>query len=348
MIWNCGKKQNDASRMMARTVADTIECLANTPIPEKLWHYTDFNGFQGIVRSQHIYATHIGYLNDRKELYHALDVVKEMLDDFIKSYPSDAELGQLIPGILSGLFVDNGVLSQNSLNVFTTSFTLLEDRLSQWRGYSKGSSGVSLGFDLRAFRPPEDTGTLATFAPCVYDDVAKRDLIRQTISVFADRATVLSSEEFITSIIDEIMQSHPGLTYDEATNERCSILHERLYRELEDAKIAMACRLLRLMPLLKHSAFEEEQEWRGVYPFFTDIPSTQNQIKYRSRNNTLVPYIELRLTGKIGESEILPLTDVIIGPGSEFGTIDAVRGFLESEGIKNVIPRQSPIPYRPS
>ena len=144
------------------------------------------------------------------------------------------------------------------------------------------------------------------------------------------------------------MQSHPGLTYDEATNERCSILHERLYRELEDAKIAMAYRLLRLMPLLKHSAFEEEQEWRGVYPFFTDIPSTQNQIKYRSRNNTLVPYIELRLTGKIGESEILPLTDVIIGPGSEFGTIDAVRGFLESEGIKNVIPRQSPIPYRPS
>jgi hypothetical protein len=44
----------------------------------------------------------------------------------------------------------------------------------------------------------------------------------------------------------------------------------------------------------------------------------------------------------------MPLTDVIIGPGSEIETtIDAVRGFLESEGIKNVIPRQSQIPYKP-
>jgi Protein of unknown function (DUF2971) len=352
VIWSRCKKQSEAMRIMASTVADTIEGLANMPIPKKLWHYTDFNGFQGIVRSKRIYATHIRYLNDRKEFYHALDIAKEMLDEFIKGYPSEAELGELIPGILSGLFVEDGALSSKNLNVFTTSFTLLEDRLSQWRGYSKGSCGVSLGFDLRAFRPPEDTDTLATFARCVYEEAEKRDLIRQTISVFADRATALSRDandsDALETSINEIMKSHHGMTYDEATNEHCSILSGRLRTELLTAKSAMACRLLRLMPLLKHSAFDEEQEWRFVVPVFTDIPTTQSQIKYRSRNNTLVPYIEYPLYGKIGDAEVLPLTDVIIGPGSEIETtIDAVRGFLESEGIKNVIPRQSQIPYKP-
>jgi hypothetical protein len=155
---------------MSSPVAD----LLSAPIPEKLWHYTSIEVFQKIVLSKRVYATDVRYLNDREEFIHARKIVGGIL----KESPELDASGFLYKDFLSKavlLGFDSGPLAE--VQIFVTCFSAAEDQLSQWRGYSHGSGGVSLGFDLRCFRPPADSDTLVCFAPCVYDPAQKKALL---------------------------------------------------------------------------------------------------------------------------------------------------------------------------
>src|ERR1035438_10323221 len=44
---------------------------------ETVWHYTDGNGFLGILQSGRLYATQVSALNDSKETEYATDLFKE-------------------------------------------------------------------------------------------------------------------------------------------------------------------------------------------------------------------------------------------------------------------------------
>src|SRR5207249_4962114 len=75
------------------------------------------------------------------------------------------------------------------LELYTVSFTVLEDTLSQWRGY--GADGVSLCFDLQQVRPPAELGSLVSFAPCIYEEEAKRALVAAALQGFVSKALTL-------------------------------------------------------------------------------------------------------------------------------------------------------------
>ena len=298
-----------------------------------------------------MYATSIRYLNDREEFNHGIGIAEQILQDITNGLGDDDSLKEFLPEILKGFFED-GVLSPKKLNIFTASFTVNGDQLSQWRGYSNGSSGVSLGFDLRSFRPAPDLGTMVQFAPCVYQDGAKFELMREAISGFVDAAQALSKrvidKDQVRASIEETMRSHPEMSFVEAARLSQEMLASQIVREINEAASGMAADLLRLAGLLKHHSFEEEKEWRFVLPVTLSRLPTQNPIKYRHRTNTLIPYQEFPLSAQHGDNIVLPLTDVILGPGSEETTaIDAARAFLESEGVRNVDLRYSEIPYRP-
>jgi hypothetical protein len=65
--------------------------------------------------------------------------------------------------------------------------------------------------------------------------------------------------------------------------------------------------------------------------------------QFRAGSSTLIPYMEFNLT----ESGPMPLTDVMLGPGSEPETsVEAAHSFLLSEK-SNVIPQMSKAPFRP-
>ena len=80
VICNRNAKLSEARKILVSQATDAIEALVNTPIPERLWQNTDFDGFQGIVKSMCVYAENIKRLNDREEFIHALILAKEMLD----------------------------------------------------------------------------------------------------------------------------------------------------------------------------------------------------------------------------------------------------------------------------
>ena len=138
--------------------------LLSAPIPEKLWHYTSVDAFLKIVGSKNIRATDVRFMNDREEFIHAREVVDRIVE---KTPERDAD------GFPDREFfaraVDLGF--RVDAEIFVACFTAAEDQLGQWRGYSQGSAGVSLGFDLRGIRPATESGSMVCFAPCVYDPV---------------------------------------------------------------------------------------------------------------------------------------------------------------------------------
>lgn len=162
--------------------------LLSRQIPDKLWHYTSVQGFQGIVTSKKIFATDTRFLNDREEFTHALKIAGEVVEEtpeFVANkFPAREYLKKAVD-----LAFRTGPLQPGRLQVFVAAFSAAEDQLSQWRGYSRGSSGASLAFDLKALRPPTDIGTLVSFAPCIYDPTSKKKLIQHALHHFMDEVS---------------------------------------------------------------------------------------------------------------------------------------------------------------
>jgi Protein of unknown function (DUF2971) len=323
-------------------MSNPIDELLKRTIPEKLWHYTSIQGFQGIVASKSVWATDLRFLNDREEFIHARNIANKIVS-------ATAELDA--NGFLSREFLakavtlafDSGPLANSQ--VFVASFSAAEDQLGQWRAYSHGSSGVSLAFDLKAFRPPADTGTLVSFAPCVYDLVEKEELVlhalhhfREEVGGYRERAFKaacdLNPEKRMSKdkeqVVKEFLEANPS---KKAPSE-----------DFQAAVIKTRIDCLRIAALLKHSSFEEESEWRLVFPTLMDraIPMN-NPPRFRAEKTTLIPYIAHPFSA-VGP---LPLVDIILGPGSDENSVFAARRFLKSQDL-NLEPRLSKVPYRAS
>jgi hypothetical protein len=331
---------------MTERAEDPILELITWPIPERLWHYTDLDGFRGIVKSKRIHATNIKYLNDREEFKHALALAKRLL---LEKLPPEADaplVRQLVIGEFDGIF-ERGALSPKNLSLFTASFTVNGDLLSQWRGYSAGSAGVSLGFDFRGVREITAPSSPVIFAPCVYENDEKERLLRLSIAPFAgpvlDIAAHAADIPTWERAHEEIRREKPDLGEEEVDFER---QQGRWKQELPRSVGEATAKLFHLIGLLKSSAFQEEQEWRYVFPVFADMPKPP-ELRFRSRSNVLVPYIEFPLVGGLEGNASFRLREVIIGPGSEDQlAVDSARALLNSADAKGVAVSHSRIPYR--
>jgi hypothetical protein len=94
-----------------------------------LWHYTSWDGLQGIADKNEIWASNIQNLNDAREYKHGVEIIERFIDasiiakdDLERRFNQRANLFYAVS--LSGQF----------------------DALSQWRGYSGSTGGFALGF----------------------------------------------------------------------------------------------------------------------------------------------------------------------------------------------------------
>jgi hypothetical protein len=317
------------------------------PIPATVWHYTSLQGLLGIVKSKQIFVTDMRYLNDREEFVHAQAFVDQVVSELDEVDENGWQARQAVHNITDGLF-SRGVLSPKYLQIFVASFSTAEDQLSQWRAYSRGSTGVSLGFNLKNIPPNPVTGTLSVFAQCIYKDHKKKELIAHSIKNFAkDSSDIwkqLGDQKLQSESLQKLKQKYPDWSENRAAEELKETQKEWIDSEVKKIGLSLTVDLLRLGGLLKHSSFEEEQEWRLVLPMKVDsIPQIHPRC-FRAGATTLIPYVEFDLA-KAGDP--LPLTDMILGPGSEPQiSIEATRSFLASKELK-IIPRMSKAPFRP-
>lgn len=312
------------------------------PVPEVLWHYTTYAGFQGIVDKNIIWATEYRFLNDQQEFKHGKLLAQNLCEDEPEftphGFPARNEMRNAVESAFS-----TPPLHEEHLRIMVASFSEIGDLLSQWRGYSGNSTGVSIGLDLRGLRPPVQIGPTAIFAKCVYEKDQKAELLRSTFSHFRSQLEKCREEILYGEPQDDIEGSKatpgPGEQVDApSSREPNAILHR--------AKKELVLDLVRIAPLLKSEHFAEEQEWRLVLPSEMISFPTNKTIEFRPIRDGLVPYIAFPLLQPNQTGEIL-LKDVILGPGSHPSAAIGVNMFLQSKFIP-ISAQPSKIPYRPT
>jgi Protein of unknown function (DUF2971) len=261
-----------------------------------LYHYTGIRGLLGIVDSRAIWASHVYYLNDSKEILHACDVLGTLLmqregvvepdeREFVKQFREWLETFRRTP---YHLFV----------------FSLSEERslLSQWRSYTPHGKGVSLGFSPavlnHVLRRPE-----FRIAKCLYarheQEALMGSLLEKTLTTFRQRLPDLDAPK-----------AHPSQKY-----------HPFLEEFRKD--------ILQVLAIVKHEAFSEEREWRIVSPYFPKY--TVPDVKFREGASMLLPYTELELP-----RDGYLFHEVVLGPSQDANlSMSALATYLSNRGVCN-------------
>jgi hypothetical protein len=207
-----------------------LRTLLGTRPPQHLFHYTDAAGIVGISSSKELWATHIQFLNDTRELVQAADSLRTDLDNFTRMFECDQ--GEL--ELLKALGRYAGSLSGG---IFVASLSEHRDQLSQWRAYCP-VGGYSVGF------PSEHLVDVAKeqgfyLGPCVYEHAKKWPLERELI---------------FRSLTKYYLLMDQGTAQEPAR---------------EQTALHFAQEVAQYGVLIKHRGFAEEAEWRLVSPPLT-------------------------------------------------------------------------------
>lgn len=195
----------------------------NSAYPEQiLYHYTDQTGFLGIFSNEEIWATKIQYLNDTKEFALGLDITAEELK---KSHLNKSPMSNDREFISSLIEETENI---RSCNICVCSFSENKDLLSQWRGYSKGQGGYSIGFK-KSILEEKLKNKNTHFDKCIYDEKVYKKRIKRIINEAIDEYYDLSKPRDTSPILDKFSN-----------------------------------RILITSSIIKDIGFKEESEWRLI------------------------------------------------------------------------------------
>jgi hypothetical protein len=110
----------------------------------QLYHYTNLEGLNGIVRTDDLWLTHAQYCNDDEELTHGMRLTKRVLEE--QRDKSDGKKRKYLDELLR-------IICKPELDpVYICCFCEEDDLLSQWRAYAANGMGVSLAIEPNKFR----------------------------------------------------------------------------------------------------------------------------------------------------------------------------------------------------
>jgi hypothetical protein len=269
--------------------------------PGILYHYTNQAGLLGIINTKEIWASHTQYLNDQREFRHAIDIAKAELESMLHA-PAYAEHRVLLEEMQIAI-----AESIESVNVCVCSFSENGDLLSQWRAYGGGSGGYSIAFNGRFLRQICDHED-CWLVPCQYSELDQRQLIK--------------------ALLEDVL--HENLNYVPEDEADGSPVGGNLVAYLN-----------RYAPILKHSSFDEEREWRVVS---RPLSCKHERFGYRPGSSMLIPYFRIALEHTGCKFQI---EKVIAGPTPHTDQArHSVRGFLVKRDLRNAIVENSRTPFR--
>jgi hypothetical protein len=284
-----------------------IESFFSVEAEQTLFHYTGVSSLLGIAKSNALWASNIYCLNDSKEIIHACDVLKTILQTRLAASAIDDETEFLqqvqtwIDHCRFGIF-----------NLFVFSLSSESSLLSQWRSYTPHGKGVSIGFSAEQLNALALRNNLK-IAKCLYERREHEELLASLLEKL-----ITTFRQNIHAI--DISQAHPSEKY-----------HPFLENFRGD--------VLQVLSVIKHHAFREEQEWRLISPYYPKY--TVPEIKFREGASMLVPYIELSL----GNSRPA-FAKVILGPSPHQKlSMSTLSMFLSNQKLCNET-ENSVLPYR--
>lgn len=224
-------------------------------LPDNLYHYSGPAGCIGIISNGKFWATQIEYMNDSKEVWHAV----ELAEKFIKSE-------QKIPSnIKEETLRELDFITKGVIKTFIVSFSERNDLLSQWRAYCP-NGGASIGFCPeklnKSLEESNDGGSRFELIKCLY---TKKDQDEKI-------------EQFFQNYLEKIYASIEG---------RNTPISEVEIREL--VTYGFGRPFSKAAAQMKHESFSEEKEWRLV-----GQPSQNGNFKWRAGSDMVVPYYEFQ------------------------------------------------------
>ncbi|TGD90565.1 DUF2971 domain-containing protein [Mycolicibacterium sp. CH28] len=273
--------------------------LVRNPIDRKqcLYHYTSAAGLKGILESGSLWATDTAFLNDRKEIRYAGEVLEQRMRARLEPYiaglvqlreADSTEYNRVMVlgaarAFLSYFALDERemIIESNDIYIngatFVTCLSEDHDQLGQWRAY--GQDGYAIGFYRSGLE-----GVAPVFGPVKYGDAAVAELCDEAIRYFEQREPT-------------------GQQYE------------------HDGYVEAVTYCLPRIAFVKHPAFEQEKEFRLAIPRY-DVDLREVKVRLTS---SLVPYIECNFNKQC-------VAEIVIGPGGNLHSVRAVRALLKQYG----------------
>src|SRR5262249_45724123 len=128
--------------------------------------------------SGRIRATHIAYLNDASEYLHAVGLLMDSIREAKKTRTDPHQLA-LLEAMDAPV---SNTKPQDVAPYFAACFSEKENSLNQWRAYSRGEGGYSIGFDTgRLILALSRHQGNAILAPALYDRDRQAGLVRSVL-----------------------------------------------------------------------------------------------------------------------------------------------------------------------
>jgi hypothetical protein len=293
---------------------------------EKLYHYTTWEGLQGILETRTLWATNYKYLND----YSEINLFRDKFISLIQPYAAEAtqELIKKLPKVNQIIHKKGGLhqVVQHEVEVLTDAWykalgneifilsfcgeskipnVAKNGLLSQWRGYGTGG-GAALLFDTKKL---EEILTLEAkrfeygplfIADLVYSDDEQKlkNELSDELAIIVDIAKQFFDYENITQkkeIADGPKGYMPFVT---------CISRYKHYGFSEENEVRVVA-----LPVVDKSYLEIAQlaQADGV------ILKPEKERKFRQKSGQHIPYIELFNSTDIE----LPIEKIIVGPHKE-------------------------------
>lgn len=145
--------------------------------PGELFHYTDFDGLQGILKSRSLWLSKVSTLNDTSEVKLAIDQFKAHAAEVAGTLdPEAARFLEQAAGQLDAI---------RRTNICVAAFSEDADQLNQWRSYANDGRGIALGFDSRALRRTAG-GHDVRLLRCVYEPQSQHEIIDELVRLLLE------------------------------------------------------------------------------------------------------------------------------------------------------------------
>lgn len=285
------------------------------------FHYTSFENCIKMLKPPsaseyylELFASHFNYMNDTKEFFAGLEIIKEVLD---KCAFADDDIMKTV-GEFKTIFTSGSDLPYYAVPPhYIVSFNKKCNNLAQWKYYGK-NCGIAIEYDINN---------------CEFSNFRTDSQYNGHFSynVNYDKAQQMSE---INKIIDEL-----------------SRLHNEPNKEIHCKDVLLkACAAASFM---KNPHYADEEEIRLMFaPYYFDessdvaavnLEKLMKKVEYRPRGNEfIIPYLKIRLRSKSkGEYPIKSLT---VGPGQSQKTIFHSLVMFVQSNFQNTLPSLEELP----
>lgn len=277
-----------------------------------IFHYTDLNGFKGIIEEDSLWATNIHFMNDKNEFRHGClcfqNTINYLNEDIIS--PTSKIL---LKGAVDEFNNFDLMENERSRHVYSISFCRGVDKLSQWRGYGS-SQGVSIEFDEEELiNGLEKDGMNLKHGDVIYTAEDSTVEVNEKITDFFNKMTKAVQQN---NKVGDFKFAETFLTF-----------------------FGLSLLVESNVPFFKNAGFSEENEFRLVLTKNSKAP----KVKFRVGTYGVIPYLNL----KMKDDKKLPIKKVVIGPAKDKELIHlGVRMLLDANDYKDVPIEFSSVPYR--